>query len=84
MPGFPSSIKNRETLEEFLVNFLWINIHHSISNYPLAPEFIPTAPPKLYEAAPGTPTLTPEQVFMGGRNSLVRKVCIYIILLKMG
>lgn len=72
MPGFPAAINNRKTLEKFIVNFLWINVLHSICNYPLAPEFIPTSAPKLYEAAQGTPALTPNQVFMNGDNASVR------------
>jgi len=72
MPGFPSSIRDRKTLEEFIVNFLWINVLHSTSNYPLAPDFIPTSPSKLYEAAPGTPALTPNQIFMNGDRASVR------------
>ena len=72
MPGFPSSITNRKTLEEFIVNFLWINVLHSISNYALAPDFIPISPPKIYEAAPGSPALTPNQIFMKGDSASVR------------
>lgn len=71
MPGFPSTIPNRKTLEEFIVNFLWINIIHSASNYAMAPDFIPIASPKLYEAMPNTPALTPNQIFMSGKHSAV-------------
>jgi len=72
MPGFPSAIRSYEVLEKFIVNFLWINVLHSTCNYPLAPEFMPIAPSKLYEAAPGTPALTPNQMFMNGNHTSVR------------
>jgi len=72
MPGFPSSFNNRKSLQEFIVNFLWINVLHSTCNYALAPDFIPISSPKLYEAAPNTPALSPNQIFMNGENATVR------------
>ena len=66
VPGFPSKFENQKTLEEFIVNFYWINILHVSCNYALAPDFVPTSSPKLYDAIPGTPALKPDQVFMNG------------------
>lgn len=72
MPGFPSTISNRKTLEEFIVNFLWINVVHTTTNYPMSPTFVPISSPKLYKAIPDTPALTPDQIFMNGETASVR------------
>ena len=75
MPGFPTSMPNRDTLEEFIVNFLWYNILHSTCNYALAPDFIPISPPKLYEAdVDSNKDLPPNKVFMDGENATVSQV----------
>ena len=72
MPGFPTSMPNRDTLEEFIVNFLWYNILHSTCNYALAPEFIPILAPKLYEAEPNSnEELPPNKIFMDAESVVV-------------
>ena len=66
---------NRETLEEFIVNFLWYNILHSTCNYALAPDFIPISSPKLYEAEPDSnKELSPNQIFFNGEDAAVSQI----------
>ncbi|XP_047133050.1 polyunsaturated fatty acid 5-lipoxygenase [Hydra vulgaris] len=46
--GFPSFFKNKVELTNFLHQFLWFNILHSVSNYANGHSFIPAKPTILY------------------------------------
>ncbi|XP_066931954.1 hydroperoxide isomerase ALOXE3-like [Clytia hemisphaerica] len=53
MKNFPSTFRTIAQLKKFMNRFLFINIFHTTTNYPMAPDFLPLSPTKLYEYEDG-------------------------------